>query len=165
MPALAVHENPFAAVPLPDGVLNGPYDARYRIDLTPRNGRYTGRIQRAFAGEELIAANQLLHANSGIYERIDRFARQITQQFHPERVILFGSHARGTAEPDSDVDLLVIFPGNRDLSEKALEIRRRINPEFPLDLLTRSAGQVARRCRLGDPFFTEILASGRLIYP
>ena len=33
---------------------------------------------------------------------------KIAQGFHPQRVILFGSHARGTAEEYSDVDLLVI---------------------------------------------------------
>ena len=32
---------------------------------------------------------------------------RIVRRFHPDRVILFGSHARGTAGPDSDVDLLV----------------------------------------------------------
>ncbi|MBH0185089.1 MAG: nucleotidyltransferase domain-containing protein, partial [Nitrospira sp.] len=35
--------------------------------------------------------------------------RRIVERFHPERVILFGSHARGTAGPQSDVDLLVVM--------------------------------------------------------
>jgi len=34
---------------------------------------------------------------------------RIVQRFHPVRVILFGSHARGDARPDSDVDLLVML--------------------------------------------------------
>ena len=43
--------------------------------------------------------------------------RRIVKRFHPDRVILFGSHARGTAGPDSDVDLLVIMPvaGSKDI--------------------------------------------------
>jgi predicted nucleotidyltransferase len=41
---------------------------------------------------------------------IKEMVRRIVQQFGPERVILFGSHARGTAGPDSDVDLLVVMP-------------------------------------------------------
>ncbi len=48
---------------------------------------------------------------------------RIVSGFHPEKVILFGSYARGEAGPDSDVDLAVIFPdiqGRR--LDKAVEI-------------------------------------------
>jgi len=34
--------------------------------------------------------------------------KRLAEQFHPERIILFGSHARGTADEQSDVDFLVI---------------------------------------------------------
>jgi predicted nucleotidyltransferase len=34
--------------------------------------------------------------------------RRLTEAFHPERVYLFGSHARGAAGPDSDYDLLMV---------------------------------------------------------
>jgi uncharacterized protein len=36
--------------------------------------------------------------------------RRIVRGFHPMRIVLFGSQARGDARPDSDVDLLVILP-------------------------------------------------------
>ena len=39
---------------------------------------------------------------------------RIVTQFHPDRVILFGSQARGTADERSDVDLLVICPVKGD---------------------------------------------------
>src|SRR5512144_2516952 len=39
--------------------------------------------------------------------------RRLVKQFDPEQIILFGSHARGTAGPDSDVDLLVVMPVTR----------------------------------------------------
>jgi len=43
--------------------------------------------------------------------------QRIVRRFRPERVILFGSHARGEAGPDSDVDLLIVMPveGSRGL--------------------------------------------------
>ena len=44
--------------------------------------------------------------------KITRVARRIVAKFHPEKVILFGSWARGDARPDSDVDLLVVMPVN-----------------------------------------------------
>lgn len=39
---------------------------------------------------------------------LDRLVQVIVQEVDPETVILFGSHARGDARPDSDVDLMVI---------------------------------------------------------
>lgn len=45
----------------------------------------------------------------GIDEAILQMGRIIVDLFHPQQVILFGSHARGTAGPDSDVDLLVVM--------------------------------------------------------
>ena len=33
----------------------------------------------------------------------------ITRNFHPEKIILFGSYARGDAGPDSDADLLIVM--------------------------------------------------------
>ncbi len=42
-------------------------------------------------------------------ETMRRMVRRIVESFHPERIILFGSRARGTALPESDVDLLVVM--------------------------------------------------------
>ncbi len=41
---------------------------------------------------------------------IDKMVRRLVRRFRPEQIILFGSHARGTAGLDSDVDLLVVMP-------------------------------------------------------
>ena len=48
--------------------------------------------------------------------------RRIIDLFDPERIILFGSHARGDARPDSDVDLLIVMPVEGSRREKAVEI-------------------------------------------
>lgn len=57
-------------------------------------------------------------------EDIDRMARRIVERFRPHKVILFGSHARGEATPDSDVDLLVVMPVERSRLRTAVEIRK-----------------------------------------
>jgi predicted nucleotidyltransferase len=54
---------------------------------------------------------------------IDRMARRVVRRFRPERVILFGSHARGEANADSDVDLLVVLPVEGSKREMQIEIR------------------------------------------
>jgi len=48
--------------------------------------------------------------------------KRIVMQFQPDRIILFGSHARGQAGLDSDVDLLVVMPVSGSKREKAIEI-------------------------------------------
>jgi predicted nucleotidyltransferase len=49
---------------------------------------------------------------------------RIVTRFDPDKIILFGSHARGDAGPDSDVDLLVVMPVARSKRESRLAIRR-----------------------------------------
>lgn len=59
----------------------------------------------------------------------------VAREFHPRKIILFGSYANGFATPDSDVDLLVILPCHRLATNQAVEIRGRVEAPFPLDLL------------------------------
>jgi predicted nucleotidyltransferase len=54
---------------------------------------------------------------------IREMLNRIVEHFDPEKIILFGSHARGEAGPDSDVDLLVVMPVQGSKREKQLEIR------------------------------------------
>ncbi|OHB73668.1 MAG: hypothetical protein A2Z25_06550 [Planctomycetes bacterium RBG_16_55_9] len=53
---------------------------------------------------------------------IQQMVKRIAAQFQPDKIILFGSHARGRAGPDSDVDLLVVMPVSGSRREKAIEI-------------------------------------------
>jgi len=47
-------------------------------------------------------------AQPPIRHQIREMADRIIERFHPERIILFGSHARGNAGADSDVDLFIL---------------------------------------------------------
>jgi predicted nucleotidyltransferase len=64
---------------------------------------------------------------------IRRMVRRIVQRFKPEQVILIGSHARGDAGPDSDVDFLVVMRLNGSKREKRLEIRAALR-DWPIAL-------------------------------
>ncbi|MBM4126855.1 MAG: nucleotidyltransferase domain-containing protein [Nitrospira sp.] len=62
--------------------------------------------------------------------------RRIAAQFHPDKIILFGSHARGKAGPDSDVDLLVVMPVEGSKRRKATEIDGALaDRTIPVDLI------------------------------
>jgi predicted nucleotidyltransferase len=98
------------------------------------------------------------------FAKIRKFARQIGREYQPDRVVLFGSYARGDATNDSDVDVLVIMPYTGKSLEKSVEIRLRLDPDFPLDLLVRTPQEVFRRIEMGDSFMREIVTQGTVLY-
>jgi len=99
-------------------------------------------------------------ALSSVVELSERIARE----FQPLRVILFGSHARGTATPDSDVDLLVILPFEGKPFRMSLEILNRVEPGFAVDLIARRPDDTERRYAEGDPLIREALDHGKVLY-
>ena len=95
--------------------------------------------------------------------RIKALAAEIARAFSPCRIILFGSHAAGTARPDSDVDLLVLFR-DKPARDMSLRIRRRIQHGFALDVIVMDEQRLARRLSLGDFFLRDLVASGKVLY-
>jgi len=97
-------------------------------------------------------------------EQIRGLASRIASEFDPVRIILFGSYARRDSTPDSDVDLLVVVPHGGKGWRRAAEIRSRMRPGFPLDLLVRAPEEVSLRLAGGDPFLREIVEKGLVLY-
>jgi predicted nucleotidyltransferase len=97
-------------------------------------------------------------------EQIEEFARRLGEEFQPDRVVLFGSYARGTATEDSDVDLLVILPFEGQPENQSVEMRMRLRPRFPLDLIVRTPEKVRERLEMDDDFMREILEEGKVLY-
>src|SRR6266446_2631680 len=94
---------------------------------------------------------------------IRRFARQVAEQFHPDKIILFGSHAYGTPHADSDVDILVVMAA-RNQHDQAVKIRSAVPRRFAMDLIIRTPKNLARRLSNGDMFPTEIVTKGKVLY-
>lgn len=95
---------------------------------------------------------------------IKEFGRRIGLDFDTKRVILFGSYAQGTATEDSDVDLLVVCPFQGRSVDKSVEIRMKLRPRFPVDLIVRTPEKVRQRIDMGDGFMREILEEGKVLY-
>lgn len=95
---------------------------------------------------------------------IQNTARRIAEQYHPERIVLFGSYATGNPTLDSDVDLLVVLPVQGKTWKAASDIRRNVHAPFPMDLLVRTPEQIRQRLTIGDSFLSEILQHGKTLY-
>jgi len=99
-----------------------------------------------------------------INAQIKNLCRQIVENFNPQKIILFGSHAYGKPNADSDVDLLVVMPFEGRNSQKAIEILCRLKTDVPLDLLVRTSEQVRQRIEMEDFFMQDIVEKGRVLY-
>ncbi len=71
-------------------------------------------------------------------KQIEEFSEKLVQEFQPIRIVLFGSYAKGIVTRDSDVDLLVILPFEGKPVFKSVEMRLKLRPTFPLDLIVRT---------------------------
>ena len=92
----------------------------------PRRGGHAGRPRR-----QIRAGSSLPLRSARVDSEIVSMMGLIVTRFRPHRVILFGSHARGEAGPESDVDLLVVMdvPGSK--REAQLTVRRALR-DFPI---------------------------------
>ncbi len=78
----------------------------------------------------------MVRAQDSVGEKIQHMVRRIVADFAPDQIILFGSHARGQAGPDSDVDLLVVMPIEGSKRAKQLEIRMALHDvRIPKDIV------------------------------
>jgi len=98
-------------------------------------------------------------------EAIDDVVRQIVAEFHPQKIVLFGSYARGNPHPESDVDLLVIMDTERKESKEARLIDEYLERDlFGLDIIVRTPENLKKRIALGDNFLEEIMTYGQVLY-
>jgi predicted nucleotidyltransferase len=98
-------------------------------------------------------------------ELISSMAGHIVRHFDPLRIVLFGSHARGDAEPGSDVDLLVVLPEVADKRQAAIAIRRSL-ATWPVskDIIVTTPDEIARRGHLVGTVLRPALREGKVLY-
>ena len=95
---------------------------------------------------------------------IDQVVQQIVEKFKPQKIILFGSYARGNPRPESDVDLLVVMKTSDKDGKQSLEMRRHLGVMFGLDLVVYTEKRLKERVDMGDWFLRDILKEGKVLY-
>ncbi len=92
-------------------------------------------------------------------------ADRIIKQFDPEKIILFGSHDRGDAGIDSDVDLLVIMRIEGSKREKQLEIRSALHDlRIPKDIIVTTPEEFEWRKEIVGTVEYPAVREGRVLY-
>jgi len=89
----------------------------------------------------------------------------IVDRFDPLTIVLFGSHGRGDPAPDSDLDLLVVFPKVENKRARSVEILAALAAlPAPVDVITTDLDEISRRAHLVGTVLYPALNEGRTVY-
>ena len=100
-----------------------------------------------------------------IRPEIDKMVRRIVKRFRPEKIILFGSHGKRTAGPDSDVDLLVVMPVSGSKREKAIEIGVALHSiRIPKDIIVTTPEEFEWRKEVVGTIERPAALEGKILY-
>lgn len=125
-------------------------------------------MSKIFEGKKVVrmSIDQRLNTEKITPELITYIVEKIVQEIQPEKIILFGSHARGDFIQDSDLDLFII----KDGEESSRMMRRKIEAllwgrRFPVDMIIRKSKEVEWNFRAKNPFYLyHIFRDGKILY-
>jgi predicted nucleotidyltransferase len=104
-------------------------------------------------------------SSTSIEARLPEVVQRLVMDLHPEKIILFGSHAYGQPGVDSDVDLLVVMETDERPSQRIAKVSALLSPRpFPVDIVVRTPDELARDLSRIDPFMHEVVEKGRILY-
>lgn len=98
-------------------------------------------------------------------DQIPEITRRIIETSHPEKIILFGSHARGDFGADSDLDLLVIVPGVKHARRESIRVRGALRGLLaPVDIVIATPEQIKRLRNTHGLVYQSALREGKVLY-
>lgn len=92
-----------------------------------------------------------------------RIAQRLKREHGAEKVIVYGSVARGEATVHSDIDLLVVAPTTEKGYQRMATVKalvRDLSRGLPISPIVLTPGEFTQRLADGDPFVREIVESG-----
>ena len=98
-------------------------------------------------------------------EKIEQIAVSLGRAANARKVVLFGSHATGTAHSDSDVDYLIIAESSLPRHKRSRSLYALLHPyPFPMDILVYTPEEVEIELKDPHSFVATVLSRGREIY-
>jgi predicted nucleotidyltransferase len=101
--------------------------------------------------------------NKEIYERLKKISERLKKEYHAQKVILFGSYARGEETEDSDIDILVIAPTKERMFERMATVRgliRDLRNGLPLSPIVFTPAEIENKLKKYDAFIQTIFTEG-----
>jgi predicted nucleotidyltransferase len=98
-------------------------------------------------------------------EEIQNIVRQLVRLYEPEKIILFGSLAKGKIDQGTDIDLFIIKSDVPELGvDRIRQLDALIRYRLATDFVVYRPEELQQRLRLGDPFVRNILEEGKVLY-
>ena len=98
-------------------------------------------------------------------EEIKSIVKQLIHLYRPEKVVLFGSLAEGKINQGTDIDLFIIKSEVPELGvDRIRQLDTIIKYSLATDFIIYKPTEVEQRLKLGDPFVTNILKEGKILY-
>ena len=104
-------------------------------------------------------------ATENIKKEIDNISKQLIEKYKPQKIILFGSAARGKFTPDSDLDFFIIKEDVPHLGrDRCRELSKLIEQNEAVDFIVYKPAEFNKWYKLGDPFLKTIMREGQVLY-
>lgn len=98
-------------------------------------------------------------------EIIQEIKEKIITHFRPDKIILFGSYACGSAKKGSDLDLLIVKESNSPRHKRSIPIRRLFRGYMiPMDILVYTPCELKRYKDVKGSFTHKVLNKGRILH-
>ncbi|MCB1177444.1 MAG: nucleotidyltransferase domain-containing protein [Leptospiraceae bacterium] len=100
-------------------------------------------------------------------DQINEISEIIIKEYNPQKIVLFGSYAKGTAGKNSDLDLLIIADKEKEKPrwKRGLKLRLLLSKyTIPRDLLFYSSEEIAKWLNTPMSFVHTVLKEGKILY-
>jgi predicted nucleotidyltransferase len=98
-------------------------------------------------------------------KEIESITVQIVEKYRPEKIILFGSAAKGEFTPDTDADFLIVKKETPLYgADRIRELSHLIERNIAVDFLIYRPEELNQRMEMGDPFLKAVLEEGKVLY-
>jgi predicted nucleotidyltransferase len=96
---------------------------------------------------------------------MDEIVDRIVRTIHPQKIILFGSWARGDARPDSDLDILVIAESSEPRCTRSSPLYGVLSDILiAMDIVVYTPEEVAEWSEVQAAFITTAVREGKVLY-
>lgn len=97
--------------------------------------------------------------------KIDEIVNRIVGSYDPDKIILFGSYAKGTPNEHSDVDLFVVKDSEKTRPERGIELCKLLyGSMIPMDILVYTNKEIQESINNKYSFVYEVFANGLTLY-